>query len=389
MKIAFILSTSYPTKKAYGITVRETALAATELGYSVVIISDVGNYSDVNFSLSKLESIYLKKNIWLQALLKNARSGSSFVSKGSWRIFQYLLIVSNRNLIQAQKAEILWCRDERTALLLQRLFPTKKIVIELHLPPKNNKIIKLVRNSKKGSLVIAPINKYIYNLIDKDIPRNLLVIAFTGVNESIISSEIESAQFIIRFKERVEFKHVKLGYFGKFYPGGYSKGFEDLLNFAVLNKSHDLKFNISIIGGADEDVEKALSIAKKLDLTESDIRILGHCEQKILFDFMRESDFIILPKPENEIYSGRPLKSLEACAVGRIIVAARCMVNEELFNGDFDPYWYEAGNSKSLLEALNFAMSDKGILTRVNKGINFANQYTWRNRVEKINLLLK
>jgi hypothetical protein len=384
MKIVFVLPSPYPTKKAYGITIRETALAAKELGFSVITVSGSATYNDENFRAAKLKSIYLSKNIGVKILLKIAQISSTLLSKICWLAFQHFIIANNRNLIKEQNADILWCRDERTALLLQKYYPTKKIVVELHLRPKNNKLRKLIKKSRKGMLVLAPINEYIYDLIDHNIEREFLVIGFTGVKKTTISSDGQLEEFIKRFKERIESHQLKVGYFGKFYPGGYSKGMEDLLDLANLNKSAQQALDISIIGGGDDDVKIVKLQAKNLNLGSADIKILGHQPQEILFDLMRESDFIILPKPENENYSGRPLKTLEACAIGRITVAAKCKTNSRIFNGKFQPFWYQSGDAESLLEAINLATIDEDLFVKIKHGTDLASKYTWKSRVIKI-----
>jgi len=201
---------------------------------------------------------------------------------------------------------------------------------------------------------------------------------------------LESKEGIQEFKERIEllrsfnFKGLKIGYIGKFSPNGYSKGIEDLFELSKLNLKAQAKYVISITGGTDRELTTATHKLLEYGLTESDIKISGHISHRDVFGKMKELDVLVLPMPASKRYVGFPLKCIESIASGRIVIAARCKIYEDIFNEGFEPYWYEPGNAISMEIAIQEALSDESLGDRLGKGTEFASNFTWDARTKAL-----
>jgi hypothetical protein len=81
---------------------------------------------------------------------------------------------------------------------------------------------------------------------------------------------------------------------------------------------------------------------------------------------------------------GSPLKSYEACALGRILVVAECKINREQFGDAEFIYWYQSKNVESLANVINFALNDNLLDEKILQQIEFARLNTWEFRVESV-----
>ena len=98
----------------------------------------------------------------------------------------------------------------------------------------------------------------------------------------------------------------------------------------------------------------------------------------------KQLDVIVLPKPASQKYVGFPLKAIESIASGRVVVAAKCTVYEDIFDQDFQPFWYTAGDSASLNMAIRQAVNEEGLKLKLNSGLNFALKFSWDDRTSRL-----
>ena len=97
-KIAFVLSSRFPTEKAYGVTTRESVLAVLDKKYKVRIFARQSNYMDINYEQIKELIMPFSENFLIHQLLKFATLGDGLISKIGWRTGSYLNL--NKNLMK-------------------------------------------------------------------------------------------------------------------------------------------------------------------------------------------------------------------------------------------------------------------------------------------------
>ena len=383
MKILFVVTSAFPTQKAYGVTTRESMLAAKNLGHKVYSLSLKSNYSDSDYDEIANSLNYFKINKTINILKNISFRSTNYFSRAAWIIMQDLLLKFNYKVINKIKSDLIWCRDERTAKTLRKLFPTTTIVVEIHAKPKNRILNKLVKVSKKNSLLLAPINQNLMDLlkINFDVKK---CIAGMSISSDLLANEEAVFKFMESINDRRKKENFKIGYVGKFFPGGFSKGYEDLIDLAVFYKVNQVERLISIAGGLENEVKEVEKKAASLNLNSKNIEITGHLRHSDSLAKVESLDIVVLPEPRDPNYLGSPLKSYEACALGRILVVAECKINRDQFGDEEFIYWYRSKSVESLANVIDLALMDKLLCEKILKQIEFARRHTWEVRVKNV-----
>ena len=383
MKILFIVISSFPTQKAYGVTTRQTMIAAKSLGHEVYSLTLKSDYSDSDYDEIAKNIKYLKSNKINDILKKISYKSTNYFSRAAWIAMQNLIVKFNHRTINEIKSDLIWCREERTALTLRKLFPNHPLVVEIHSSPQNKILNQLAKSSKKDSLLIAPINENLMSLIEIDSDFKKCIAAM-----SISSDLLQDKEAVYNFVESISSQNkknkIKVGYVGKFFPGGFSKGYEDLIDLAVFYKINLIERKISVAGGLENEVREVENKLASLDLNSNNIEITGHLKHSDSLAKVKSLDVIVLPEPRDPNYLGSPLKSYEACALGRILVVAECKINRDQFGDSEFVYWYKSKNVESLANVIDLAIKDKLLCEKIIKQIEFARQHTWEVRVKSV-----
>ena len=383
MKILFVVTSAFPTQKAYGVTTRESMLAAKNLGHKVYSLSLKSNYSDSDYDEIANSLNYFKINKTINILKNISFRSTNYFSRAAWIIMQDLLLKFNYKVINKIESDLIWCRDERTAKTLRKLFPTTTIVVEIHAKPKNRILNKLVKVSKKNSLLLAPINQNLMDLlkINFDVKK---CIAGMSISSDLIANEEAVFKFMESINDRRKKENFKIGYVGKFFPGGFSKGYEDLIDLAVFYKVNEVERLISVAGGLENEVKEVEKKLASLNLNSKNIEITGHLRHSDSLAKVESLDIVVLPEPRDPNYLGSPLKSYEACALGRILVVAECKINRDQFGDEEFIYWYRSKSVESLANVIDLALMDKLLCEKILKQIEFARRHTWEVRVKNV-----
>lgn len=383
MKILFVVPSAFPTQKAYGVTIRESMLAAKNLGHKVCSLSLKSNYFDSDYDEITDSLSYLKTNKMINVLKDISFRSTNYFSRAAWIIMQDLLLKFNYKAIDEIGPDLIWCRDERTAKTLRELFPTTTMVVEIHAYPKNRLLNKVAKVSMKNSLLLAPINHNLMDLlkINYDFMK---CIAGMSISSGLLANENVVFKFAESINDRLKEENFKIGYVGKFFPGGFSKGYEDLIDLAVFYKINQVERKISVAGGLENEVRELEMKSTSLNLNSNNIEITGHLKHSDSLAKVKSLDVIVLPEPRDPNYLGSPLKSYEACALGRILVVAECKINRDQFGDAEFIYWYRSKNVESLANVIDLALRDKLLGEKIIKQIEFARQHTWEVRVKSI-----
>ena len=383
MKILFVVTSAFPTQKAYGVTTRESMLAAKNLGHKVYSLSLKSNYSDSDYDEIANSLNYFKINKTINILKNISFRSTNYFSRAAWIIMQDLLLKFNYKVINKIESDLIWCRDERTAKTLRKLFPTTTIVVEIHAKPKNRILNKLVKVSKKNSLLLAPINQNLMDLlkINFDVKK---CIAGMSISSDLLANEEAVFKFMESINDRRKKENFKIGYVGKFFPGGFSKGYEDLIDLAVFYKVNEVERLISVAGGLENEVKEVEKKLASLNLNSKNIEITGHLRHSDSLAKVESLDIVVLPEPRDPNYLGSPLKSYEACALGRILVVAECKINRDQFGDEEFIYWYRSKSVESLANVIDLALMDKLLCEKILKQIEFARRHTWEVRIKNV-----
>ena len=383
MKVIILLQGRFPTEKAYGVTTTGTIKSLLRLGHRVVVFSLDTNHEGLDFKDKNFVLVHYKETKLSTRAKLLAFSGLGIINKISWYAFWKLTYRHNKSAIWAEGADVFWIRDFAMLHFVPKKSP---IIFELHGLMNKAKIIELRFKVRDQIAVLAPISKSIEDRLNALRSCREIVRAPMGIDHEFLESKEGIQEFMKRIEllRSISFEGLKIGYIGKFSPNGYSKGIEDLLELAKYSLKVQAKHEISITGGTDKELISTTHKLSEYGLTANDVEISGHIPHRAVFGKMKELDVLVLPKPASKGYAGFPLKSIESIASGRIVIAARCKIYEDIFNQGFEPFWYEPGNAISMNFAIREALSDESLEDRLDRGIEFSSRFTWDARTKAL-----
>ena len=383
MKVGILLSGRFPTEKAYGVTTNGTVKSLLDLGHEVVVYGIKSDYCG-EIPEGKHFTVENYRENLLSLFLKNISfSNYGKFNQIAWKVYWILAKYLNKNKISECGLDVLWIRDIH---MLRFSYLAKNVVIEIHQRTKDSGYSQLAKVSQTKNLLVAPISAVLLNSLKKIRVDLKITYAPMGINSKMISNQKSSKVFVSNLVHRIQTKSGKLqiGYVGKFYPNGYSKGVEDILELSRIREPLSELFNISLTGGTEREILKLQSEIFDRQLSIQNLEVNPHVPHAVALEKMRNLDVIILPKPASEDYLGFPLKCIEAVATGRIVLAAKCRTYTDIFSDLFQPYWYEPGDAGSLYNSIVDALSDSHLETKINTGLAFAEQFSWETRTKNI-----
>lgn len=381
MVVGLFLRGRFPTEKAYGITTIGTVRSLVKLKHTVYIFCLKSETPGV--VINGVKVVHYHENLPARALKFIALSGTNPICQMSWILFWKCIFYSNKNLIKSFSLDIAWLRDLSMVSFAKKI---SSVVIEVHQDFRDRELDSIFRKLGKSTLVIAPISRIIESKLLNANVESRIVYSPMGLDSAQIKNKEYVYSFLNELNElRIQnFQGLRIGYVGKFAPNGYSKGVEDLLALASLSQNQKLGFTISITGGTVREIVKLKAKAKKIGIKDFDFEIEGHQSHELALRAMASLHVIVLPTPKSNRYVGFPIKSLEAIATGRIVIAAKSSIYESIFSGEFHPYWYTPGSADSMLEAIHKATSDPRLERHLISGLQFSKDYTWDKRTNTI-----
>ena len=157
-----------------------------------------------------------------------------------------------------------------------------------------------------------------------------------------------------------------------------------MIDLAVFYKVNEVERLISVAGGLENEVKEVEKKLASLNLNSKNIEITGHLRHSDSLAKVESLDIVVLPEPRDPNYLGSPLKSYEACALGRILVVAECKINRDQFGDAEFIFWYRSESVESLANAIDFALRDELLCKKILKQLEFASRHTWEVRVKNV-----
>lgn len=381
LRIAMILSTKFPTIKAYGVTTRETAKVLISKSHDVKIFCLHGDYTDSDFEKLSKNLQFFDQNTFNKNLIKYGEKGSKIWHKLSWLIGTMLNLFGNFFYVKNFKPNVIWTREPIVAYFFSRKIPKVEIILEVH--SNNSKFFYQRLLKLTDRVYFFPINIANEKFL-KNMKFNLkTTLAPMGISQEILATKDTVDQLLQSLKNRNNSK-LNIGYVGKLAPQRYSKGFEDLIMLAKLYKDKQIDHRITIVGCTPSEKKYYEALRLKLKIQTDTLEFKSHISHSEAIKIMKSFDILILPMPKDTRYLGMPLKLLEYLAVGKITIVAESPLIKDVFTKEFQPYYYPKNSSIGLFNSINFALNDDDLKKQILLGIRFASAYTWESRVTNV-----
>jgi glycosyltransferase involved in cell wall biosynthesis len=376
-KIAFVIGASFPTVKAYGVTSRETINVILENKFQTKVFCLDGKYSDSDYK--KINQIILPflKNWTGQLLIYLGTLGTMKLNFICWRIGLATVIIRNSQVVKDFKPDIIWTRDPMIAYLYLRKFIHVKIILEVH--DHSGAFFYKMLFKYNSRVNYFPINQKNKNFLIRLNSKAKINIAPMGIQTKNLATKNDCVKFVNTLKRR-KYKEIRIGYIGKISPGGYSKGIEDLIEFAKYAQNKNLDLSVTLVGATDNELIKLNNTRRELAIKKTYLDFKSHIKHSQALNLMRRFDVLVLPAYSSDKYVGMPLKLLEYLSTGKISIIANVFLYKNIFQNSFNPFYYTPGDVLSLEESINSALRRRDLDKHLVAGINFASNYSWTNR---------
>jgi glycosyltransferase involved in cell wall biosynthesis len=383
MRIGILLSGRYPTEKAYGVTTNSTVKCLSDMGHSVYVVGLPSSYSEDIPTVENFTILQYKETGFTKFLKSRAFASHGIFSQANWWIYWRILAVLNKSMLSKLDLDLIWIRDPQ---MMRFATNVQRMILEIHQNFDLKKLTKRVFTSSRSKVVIAPISQSLLKKFKGSKLENFTVFSPMGINLEDVSGDEEAIGHINLLMNAIrnQARPLKVGYVGKFYPNGYSKGIEDILGLMSIRSIKNIPVEISLTGGTQSEIELVLEHIRASNLDQTHLHLNPHVPHKRALEAMRNLDVIVLPSPSSDKYMGFPLKCLEALATGKIVVVSRTKIYEDVFNQQFQPYWYSPGDVDSLSNSIEDAISDPDLRSRIIGGLAFSKGFTWMNRTGRL-----
>ena len=359
----FILSTRYPTEKAYGVTVGRTCQALRNLGVEASIfapnsmdrrIDDFGNQVT-----NVLENTARFKFLYRRALAKPL----NFVL---WQLFLGLKIAFRQH-----HGKYTFCYRDIYLAIFPILFQRESIhVIEIHhsLNLVKRELIKMM--SHLENVKVTYISPYLRERNERKNPLS---------KSTLVEMGVPSEFFRITSKEKRD--ALSICFLGKGKSNGNVNGIENFvsqISKIKLNK----KLRLTFIGLNDQELESMIRDSNSLD-SQVEFSLIDHIPHNMVPKYLSSFQVGLIPYPDTRYHQDRfPIKILEYAALGLNILitnseAHRSIIPEEC------AFFYDPTNSESLEKAINEILDEKLSTKKRDYASDWAKSFTYENRAKK------
>jgi len=359
--VAFILTSRFPTEKAYGVTTEYSARAIFNLFYDVVIITP---FKDRHFE-SKINVLEIQGGI-SSKLLSSKTKRFIFCRYHLFLVLYSLTIKSHFS----KRYVVFWTRDIFLTYMLS-LFTKNIIILELHNLPKGiqNYFIKYL--IKKNRVYIAPITDFLSSKFNFNKSRYILAPMAVNNDEFIEQSEMK-------------LKNNTIIYVGTTSSGGVELDCNFINNLAFLVAANFPEWVIELVG-----INKDFFIDQISSSISTNINFLGYIQRDEALKKMKYAKVGLVLYGNND-YHQFPIKIVEYAASGLSILASDTPIHRRVLGSD-KCVFYEVQSPISAFASFKSLLDNPNMASELNFNLsNWVKKLTYTNRVTKVlELVLK
>lgn len=366
--IYFLSLTHFPTKKAYGVTISGTHLAALASGFKAEVIAPNSLEGNNLGSKSLL--------VCMRVLRVLYRGVPAAISKLAFALHRVLFCFVIKTVLAPNSFDVFWIRDLSLAEFLSRHFPDNRVILEVHQLQSRANLIKMGKLS--DDVILGPISEAISKQLEVWRGNKVKIHLPMGVSEVFFStSKLGACTF-----------EYDIGYFGSYKSGGHEQGIDSVLLQLVPRLNTNNNFRVLFAGVGLEGVNNLRKVSSNAGLTDQ-VVILEHLEHGLVAAEMRKCRTLLLPYPEGTFFEGRfPIKALEYAATKRPILCSRTKSHTNLFD-DNHVWFYEFGDPTGILNAFDHVQKNQDLAARkVERSFDLARKHTYVDRVDKVKPLI-
>jgi len=353
--VAFILTSRFPTEKAYGVTTEYSARAVLNLFYDVVITTPFKDrHFESKINVDEIQGVIASK------LLSPKIQRFVFL-----RYHLFLILYSLKLKLHFSKRYVIfWTRDIFLTYLLA-LFTKNVIILELHNLPKGiqNYILKYL--IKKNRIYFAPITDFLAGKFNFTESRYILAPMAVNNDEFIEQSEIKQ-------------KNNTIIYVGTSSSGGVKLDCNFINDLAFLVAANFPEWIIELVG-----VNKDFFISQISGSLSANITFSGYVQRDEALKKMKSAKVGLVLYGKND-YHQFPIKIVEYAASGLTILASDTPIHRSVLGSD-KCVFFEVHSPISAFTSFKSLLDNTNKATELNSNLNnWVKKLTYRNRVTKV-----
>jgi glycosyltransferase involved in cell wall biosynthesis len=374
MKFLYLISSRYPTEKAYGVTIGNTLQSFKRYGH----ISEILVWGEAKPDVygSKIVSI-ARRPLRLPLFLYDTLFPKipKIVFTANQIIYGFYFLKSS---YRAVPGSVIWTREPLLLIPHALLCKNARYLIELHHPASkfSQKVINFLSKRNRVEIIVLNNKSQSYHSGQ-----------FKNVSISIIPMGVPNSFFLTESKHSSD--PVIVGYLGKGISSGHDNELLEVIH-AAKKLDSTVGFQFKFIGLEASYKEKLKSLASQLEINPSTIIFVDHVEHIDIPSELGTIDIGLLPYGDSAYNSERfPIKVLEYAAAGIPIIATGTLAHRELLDEGFTRF-YSKNNSDDLADAI----IDVGNRVKQSKQMSetarqFASKFTYDERVRKLLVILE
>ena len=384
MRITYVTHTRFPTEKAHGHQIAQVCAAMQQLGHEVTLIhpnvwtqiqGDSCAYYGVStpFHIRQLDSLDALKQWWIP--------GYFAFPIAMWSYRRKL-----REFLKDHQTDVFYCRSWE---VLNPILETKKqTILELHTLPRRGRK-KFVTQCNQCWKVVCLTSHMRDEILNWGVEEEKAIVESDGVDlnrfSSLPKTEDAKSEFHLPSDQWV------IGYVGSLVTrNNLEKGVRELLQALALLKRGEAKCFGWIVGGSGDHVDTYKKEARKLGLTEDDVRFEGQIASSCVPHAIAACDVCVYPAPldaERHAYFMRdtsPLKLFEYLSAGRPIICADLPPIHDVVDETMVTFC-KPGDTRSMADAIKWVLDHPvEAEQKAKEGKEHVNRFDWVERMGRI-----
>lgn len=367
MKITYLSTSRLPTKKAYGVTVLETAEAAVRMGENFLVYSPTSDRRELKEFQRSLASLKIPKFLDERDL--------NNVKRFVFIMNSFFIPLSASLKSNFRNSDIFWLRDPIAAFIICVAYRNKQTLLELHhLPGKSG--LMLLR-------FLLRFRNFSICAISEDLASQIRI--GTNATEVFICPMAVSPKFFHNIKDNFSDSTIRFIYSGK----GQSSGFDNGLETLVMDlKRVWIKFpniEVTFLGLEDNYIALLKDLIKERDLPIDIFVFFSHVPHNEVPALLKKHDIGLLPYPENKYHAERfPIKSLEYAASGLAILATETQAHMQVIGKDY-AWFYRPSEPESMSGQVESILKhSESTENKLQQAQKWARGYTYEDRIRVV-----
>jgi len=367
--VVFVLSSRYPTEKAYGVTTSLTVEELRSRGQKVDVWVPNFDTPDPEHNPGKI-LISKRNQLFIRFLNK-------FSESAGFKLQILLCLLGTVKSSRGKQDQItFWVREPYLCIGLFLFTRRIPIIFEMHFPLKNFTRHLILLGLRRQRILIGALTDT--HLESLELETNLEGTFILPMAAPNLFFEVGKNR-----EQKIKAKPV-VGYIGKATSSGNDNGLLTFLSSIKLAQDREIKVEFWFVGIEELYNVKLRQTARELGILDSYLKISGHINHKQVPEILAKFDFGLMPYKESGYNRYRfPIKSVEYAAAGLPILATNTASHQQILNPSIAVFYDQVDPHDFVRKLDDLLANEERILNLRKSAADWASNFTYYNRVKQ------